>query len=29
MFAELTAWAKDLGKTPYQILMEIYQEFGL
>jgi len=29
MFAEITAWAKDQGKTPYQILMEIYQEFGL
>ena len=29
MFAEITAWAKDQGKSVYQILMEIYQEFGL
>jgi len=29
MFAEITAWAKENGKTVYQILMEIYQEFGL
>lgn len=29
MFAEITAWAKDQGKSVYQVLMEIYQEFGL
>ncbi len=29
MFAEITAWAKDQGKSLYQLLMEIYQEFGL
>lgn len=29
MFAEITAWAKEQGKTLYQLLMEIYQNFGL
>ncbi|HPD94547.1 MAG: phospho-sugar mutase [Bacteroidales bacterium] len=29
MFAEITAWAKSQGKTLYQILLDIYKEFGL
>jgi len=29
MFAEITAWAKEHGKTLYQLLLEIYTEFGL
>ena len=29
MFAEITAWAKENGKSLYQILLEIYSEFGL
>lgn len=29
MFAEITAWAKENGKTLYQLLLEIYSEFGL
>ena len=29
MIAEATAWAAEQGKTPYQLLMEIYKEFGL
>ncbi|MBR3286931.1 MAG: phospho-sugar mutase [Bacteroidales bacterium] len=29
MFAELTAWAKDQGKTLYDILMDIYVRFGV
>lgn len=29
MFAEISAWAKENGKTVYQLLLEIYQEFGL
>jgi phosphoglucomutase len=29
MFAEVTAWAKENGKTLYQLLLEIYNEFGL
>lgn len=29
MFAEISAWAKENGKTLYQLLLEIYQEFGL
>ncbi|RPH31542.1 MAG: phospho-sugar mutase [Bacteroidales bacterium] len=29
MFAEITAWAKENGKTLYRLLLEIYQEFGL
>ncbi len=28
-FAEISAWAKDQGKTLYQLLLEIYSEFGL
>jgi phosphoglucomutase len=28
MLAELTAWAKDNGKTVFELLMEIYQEYG-
>ncbi len=29
MIAEATAWAAEQGKTPYQLLMDIYKEFGL
>lgn len=29
MFAEISAWAKENGKTLYQILLDIYEEFGL
>ncbi len=29
MFAEISAWAKENGKSLYQLLLEIYQEFGL
>ena len=29
MIAEATAWAAEQGKTPYQLLMDIYNEFGL
>lgn len=29
MFAEISAWAKENGKSLYQILMDIYKEFGL
>ena len=29
MFAEITAWAKDQGKTLYDVLMEIYLTYGL
>jgi len=29
MFAEITAWAKENGKSLYQLLLEIYNEFGL
>ena len=29
MFAEITAWAKENGKSLYQILLDIYSEFGL
>ena len=29
MFAEATAWAAEQGKTPYQILKDIYKEFGV
>ncbi len=29
LVAELTAWAKNKGKSLYQLLIEIYQEFGL
>lgn len=29
ILAEMTAWAKDNGKSLYQILGEIYQQFGL
>jgi phosphoglucomutase len=29
MFAEITAWAKENRKTLYQILLDIYNEFGL
>ena len=29
MIAEATAWAAEQGKTPYQLLLEIYKEFGL
>jgi phosphoglucomutase len=29
MFAEITAWAKENGKTLYQLLLDIYNEFGL
>ncbi len=29
MFAEIAAWAKDQGKTIFDILMEIYQKYGL
>ncbi len=29
MIAEATAWAAEQGKTPYQLLMDIYREFGL
>ncbi|NVO09123.1 MAG: phospho-sugar mutase [Bacteroidales bacterium] len=29
MFAEITAWAKENGKSLYQLLLEIYSEFGL
>ncbi len=29
MIAEATAWAAEQGKTPYQLLMDIYHEFGL
>lgn len=28
-FAEITAWAKQQGKTFYDILLDIYQEYGL
>ena len=28
MFAEITAWAREQGKSLYDILLEIYQEFG-
>ena len=28
MFAEITAWAKELGKMLYKLLMEIYKIFG-
>lgn len=28
MFAEITAWAKENGKTVYQLLLDIYTEFG-
>lgn len=28
LFAEVTAWAKDQGKTPYQLLLEIYAKYG-
>jgi phosphoglucomutase len=29
MFAEITAWAKENGKTLYQLLIDIYVKFGL
>ncbi len=29
MFAEISAWAKENGKSMYQVLLDIYQEFGL
>ncbi len=29
MIAEATAWAAEQGKTPYQLLMDNYKEFGL
>ena len=29
MIAEATAWAAEQGTTPYQLLMDIYKEFGL
>jgi len=29
MFAEISAWAKENEKTMYQILLDIYSEFGL
>ncbi|MHC1705186.1 MAG: phospho-sugar mutase [Tenuifilaceae bacterium] len=29
MFAEISAWAKENGKSLYQLLLEIYNEFGL
>lgn len=29
MFAEITAWAKEQGKSVYDLLMDIYTEFGL
>lgn len=29
ILAEMTAWAKDHGKSLYEILIEIYQQFGL
>jgi len=29
MFAEISAWAKENGKSLYQLLLDIYQEFGL
>lgn len=29
ILAEMTAWARDNGKSLYEILMEIYQQFGL
>ncbi len=28
-FAEIAAWAKEQGKTMYQLLIEIYSQFGL
>ena len=28
LFAEITAWAKDNGKTMYQLLQDIYVEYG-
>ncbi|MDR1517400.1 MAG: phospho-sugar mutase [Dysgonamonadaceae bacterium] len=28
LFAEITAWAKDKGKTMYQLLQDIYVEYG-
>lgn len=28
LFAEAAAWAKDNGKTPYQLLQDIYVEYG-
>ena len=29
MFAEVTAWAKSRGKTLYEVLIDIYLEYGL
>lgn len=29
MFAEASAWAKEQGKTMYELLLDIYNEFGL
>ena len=29
MIAEMAAWARDQGKTPFELLLEIYQEHGL
>ena len=28
LLAEICAWAKDNGKTPYEVLMDIYLEYG-
>lgn len=28
LLAEICAWAKDQGKTLYEVLMEVYQEYG-
>jgi phosphoglucomutase len=28
LLAEITAWAKDNGKTPYQLIQDIYLEYG-
>ena len=28
LLAEICAWAKDQGKTPYDVLMDIYMEYG-
>lgn len=28
LFAEITAWAKDMGKTLYELLQDIYIEYG-